>query len=83
MQQQLVIILARASDFVGESLYLELVGVRNLRIEQPKLSLIGLPNVEIYKAPNTGKYDRRFVVLDAEQDEVFRCSCHDFIASIK
>ena len=78
MEQCLYIILATDDKFSGEMLYLDLLGVRNLRIHQPSLSLINLGNIEICKAPVLGNFERRFVVLDAEQEAVFVCSCHDF-----
>ncbi len=81
MRQQLSIVLAQDETFAGEMLYLELSGVRNFRFEQPSLSLVNL-DLEITKAPPGQKYDRRIVVMNAEQDVAFVCSCHDFIAAI-
>ena len=81
MQQHLALILA-SDDGVGEEmLHLELFGVRNLKLRQPEWSLVTLSNVEIIEAPPASKYDRRYVVLDAEED-IISCSCDDFRAVV-
>jgi hypothetical protein len=81
MQQQVTVVLSKDESFRGEMLHLELFGVRNFRFEQPPWSLVSL-YVEIGKAPPNGGFERRFVVLNAEQDGTFVCSCHDFAAVI-
>jgi hypothetical protein len=81
MQQQLSLVLARDDSFSGEMLHVELSGVRNLKLHQPSWSLVTLSNLEIVQSPPTGKYDRRYVVLDAEEG-IVSCSCHDFFAAI-
>ena len=81
MQQHLSLVLSRDDSFSGEMLHLELSGVRNLELHQPSWSLVTLSNLEIVQSAPTGKYDRRFVVLDAEEG-IISCSCHDFFAAI-
>ena len=81
MQQRLSMVLARDDSFSGEMLHLKLFGVRNLKLLQPSWSLVTLSNVEIIQAPPTGKFDRRYVVMDTE-DDIILCSCHDFSYSV-
>jgi len=82
MQQTMSLSLARDDGFNGEILHIELFGVRNLKLQQPTWSLITLSNLEILQAPPTSKYDRRYVVLDAEEG-IVSCSCHDFYAVVE
>jgi hypothetical protein len=83
MQQHLSIVFAKDHSFCGEMLYLDLLGVRNLQFDQPSWSLISLSNITIANATPAGKFDRRLVVRDAEQEKVFGCSCHDFRVAVK
>jgi hypothetical protein len=81
MQQHLSIILCKDDTFTGEMLYLEFIGVRNFRFEQPSMSLVNL-DLEITKASPGQKFDCSIAVTNAEQDVTLVCSCHDFIAAI-
>ncbi len=81
MRQHLSLILASDDDDGDEVLRLELTGVRNLKLQQPGWSLVTLSNLEILESPEAGQFDRRFVVLDAEEG-VISCSCDDFSAGL-
>jgi hypothetical protein len=81
MEQQLSLVLTRDETATGEMLYLELFGVRNLRFEQPSLSLVNL-YLEITRALPHQMLDQPVVVMNSEQDVTFICSCRDFIASV-
>ncbi len=81
MQQHLSLVLASDDGFNGDSLYLELADVRNLKLQQPGWSLITLSNLVIREASPPGRYDRKYVVLDAEEDIISR-SCDDFAAAV-
>lgn len=82
MQQQLSIVLAQGEDMGGELLYLELFGVRSLRLNQPTLSLITIPGLQIDAMPPDRHFEGRFLVFDAEQHSIFSCACHDFCVAI-
>ncbi len=82
MQQQVLIVLAKNEQFQAPLLYLELIGVRNLRLMQPEWSLVVLPNLEITQALLPNAHGGRFMVCDAEQGNVISCVCNDFIADI-
>jgi hypothetical protein len=82
MRQNFAIVLAKDDSFSGDMLYIDLLGVRSLRLKQPSWSMISLSNLEITMAPATSKLDRCFLVRDAEQEAVLACSCDDFCVAV-
>ena len=62
-----------------ETLYLELLGVRNLVFQQSFLSEM-LLFVEILPGPDVNGVYEKYFARDPEQEEVFRAECRDFWA---
>ena len=65
-------------------LRLDLFDVRDMKLCQPEASPMVMGNIcmRIAKDAPYDKFQRRIVFSDAEQEEVFACSCDDFHAKV-
>jgi hypothetical protein len=72
------IVMCKDSTFQGEYLRLELMGVRGFKFVQPNWSEVYIPYIKIKSNEAGIGIEHRFVVLDAEQEEVFWMTCRDF-----
>lgn len=78
MQQQISLILAKDDTFLGDMLYLEFSGVRNLKLTQPTWSLITFSDLNI-SSVRLDDNKSVFIICDNEED-VLSFQCDDFIA---
>jgi hypothetical protein len=81
MEQQIHLVLALNETYRGQMLYLDFVGVRDLRINQPEWSLVVIPYLEITESPTPGSFQGPITVLDPEEG-IIVFTCRDFLAAV-
>jgi hypothetical protein len=81
MEQQVQLVLASDETYRGQMLYLDFVGVRDLRINQPEWSLVVIPYLENTESPTSGRFQAPITVLDPEEG-IIVFSCRDFLAAL-
>lgn len=66
----------------GKTLSIELLDPRDLIFHQPSWSEVSISHLAIRPIDNGIGQERRYCVYDAEQDEILKLNCRDFILTI-
>jgi hypothetical protein len=77
-EQSLSVIFAKATDVEDAKLYLSFRGVRNLVFQQPEWSQISIGHLEILSGNEVANVCGRYLVRDAEQEQIIWFECNDF-----
>jgi hypothetical protein len=66
----------------GKTLWIELLDPRDLVFHQPSWSEVLISHLAIRPIDNGIGQEPRYCVYDAEQDEILKLNCRDFVLSI-